>query len=156
MHFFKTLVLLCIFSLGGLATAQSSLSPATSSVHFHALPDRIDLSQDTTGLLSLNLPKREPVISLYNATHQWYDTYFPTPEGYVKSNTLMNPSPQTRFLNPVFPGTETTSLSPSLASIRFKGPAVSTIIPLRDSFNPYGTATVGDALVSGFLGLLFD
>ena len=154
MSFLKTLVLVGIFCVSGVAVAQTGIPSVTTSTHLYAFQSKPNLSLNTTPSLSLNLPEPEPVLSLYNPVSNWYDTYLPVQEGYVKSSTLMTASPNPRFLNDVFQGADLNRQS--LVGIQFTGPAVSTVIPVQDSFNPYGASTVGDALVSGFLGLLFN
>ena len=154
MSFLKTLVLVGIFCVSGVAVAQTGIPSVSKSVHLFALQSKPDLTLNTTSSLSLNLPEREPVLSLYNPIANWYDTYLPVQEGYVNSKTLMTSSPNPRFLNDVFQGLDLNRQS--LVGIQFTGPSVSTIIPVQDSFNPYGVSTMGDALVAGVLGLLFN
>ena len=154
MSFLKTLVFVGIFCVSGVAVAQTGIPSVTRSAHLFAFQSKPDLTLNTTSSLSLNLPERKPVLSLYNPIANWYDTYLPVQEGYVKNKTIMTSSQNPRFLNDVFQGSDLNHKS--LVGIQFTGPSVSTIILVQDSFNPYGVSTMGDALVAGVLGLLFN
>lgn len=89
--------------------------------------------------------QREPLL-LYNSTTNSYNVYLKDSNGYsyIGSKTIFRyKSNSLTFNNTLIPNSF--SLNEDVLTY-----------PIKDSFNPYGASNFKEALVGGFLGLLFD
>ncbi|RXG15000.1 hypothetical protein DSM03_104158 [Leeuwenhoekiella aestuarii] len=154
MNFFKSLLVIgCLVISSSIFAQNNGIGFTSNSINKPVSSFQIPVQ--TKLALTLTLPEFTEALSLYNPTHNWYDTYSVTEDGYTPNTTLMSYVPQAHVLTDGFSGSD---LSQALVRTQFNffDPGFNTINPVRDSFNPYGASTIKDALLSGVLGILFN
>lgn len=155
MNFFKSLLGIGCLVISSSIFAQNTGVGFTSNAIANKPVSGFQMPVQTQFAPTLALPEFTEAISLYNPTHNWYDTYTATEYGYTPNTTLMSYVPQDQVLADGFAGNE---LGQALVRTQYNlfDPGFNTINPVRDSFNPYGASTMKDALLSGVLGMLFN
>ena len=155
MNLFKSLLVIGCLVISSSIFAQNKGVGFTSNSIVNKPVNGLQMPVQAKLAPALTLPEFTPAISLYNPTHNWYDTYTATEDGYTPNNTLMSYIPQNQVFKDGFSGHD---LGQALVLTQYNlfNPGFNTINPVRDSFNPYGASTMKDALLSGVLGMLFD
>ena len=142
-------------TLGTSLSAQSidtlSIKRTTLSLY---TPNRMMVSP-TLDLKSIDFTKGALPLSLYNGTTQMYDTYVGVGDEHVYGGSSVSFNSRRNPIADLLLGTDSfLERNPLL----MQNPAFFSgeDYRVRDSFNPYGASTLGEALFGGVLGLLFN
>lgn len=155
MNRIKSVVLLIYISLNLSVYAQTNDTLLTKSAAINLSVAKFNTTGHTFRLKSLKIPKRKTTISVYNKTTNLYDNYLENRNGYIYSNSNIIFETKSNFLIDLFMGNNSFNQNNSLMQNHYMLDVHSTY-RVRDSFNPHGASNIREALVGGFLGLLFD
>lgn len=131
---------------------------ARKNVVFNWNTQNMATTDQTYSFKKLDFKKNKPALVLYNNMTNMYDTYSSVSKNYMYNSSGVIFKNRSNFFTVLFLGKRSFMQSNSLmqstySSIMFEE---NSRYQVPDSFNPYGASNFGEALVSGFLGLLFD
>lgn len=98
---------------------------------------------------NIDFSKQEYIFSSFNRTSSLYDNYFIDDTTFTFSNSNMMYKPKSNILTDLF--------IENSNNIQYHSFGINNVgMPVRDSFNPYGTTSIKTAIKGGILGLLFN
>ncbi len=149
-------VVLFIYLLSGVfLNGQSQDTVLTKGKIFSLYAPNFMTTAITLDLKNIDLTKDRLTLSLYNGTTNMYDTYVGVGDDHVYGGSTVSFTERGNVMTNLFLGSDSFLESNPLLiqnPVFFPGEDYR----VRDSFNPYGATTMGEALFGGFLGLLFN
>jgi len=152
----KSISLIISLLLGISIFAQSKDTLMLKNSIFNINAPNFKSTDNSFGLKNIDFQKNTQSLFLYNSTTNLYDTYLHDGSTYIYSNSTVFFDNKSNIFIDLYLGNNSfmeNSSHMQNASFRLHENATYRV---QDSFNPYGATNIQEALVGGFLGLLFN